>query len=358
LTIFSGYRFLGTSLVGIGLALFIVLLSIHNLRLNFREIATTILFAGYAIVVVVSSDEKFHIYQNLRYWYGVIFYIYMCKSYSTSKFITFRFFRFACFIFLLEALLINTIIESSLIHRESGELGHIFFGFYERPVGFAGNGGMTLVFLISYLYFVEIYRGIIASFFDLLLITCTVLLSVSTTAILVYVVYMLLKYATFNGIRFFSKIRSTILFVLLIIVPLTVIFTNTTELELQKYSYEYVSRLVVAKIKIVMTIDNYSFFGEQIYLDIPKTSSDFGLMVLIITTGVVGFCLYFLILFVFNNFEYKYLPVLFLIHFGSLHYPSAFSPAGHLLTAMILIVRDNSYFRQAYLLKVNKFNNH
>ena len=88
---------------------------------------------------------------NKRYWYGVIFYIYMFKSYSTSKFITFRFFRFACFIFLLEALLINTIIESSLIHRETSELHHIFLGFYERPVGFAGNGGMTLVFLICYL---------------------------------------------------------------------------------------------------------------------------------------------------------------------------------------------------------------
>ena len=53
-----------------------------------------------------------------------------------------------------------------------------------------------------------------------------------------------------------------------------------------------------------------------------------------------------LINYLFNNFDYKYLPVLFLIHFGSLHYPSAFSPAGQLLTAMILIVRDNSHFRQ------------
>ena len=351
LTIFTGYKIHGNSLVGISLALIIVSLLAQNIRLNYREIVATILLAGYATVVVLSSDEKYHILQNIRYWYGIIFYIYLFKSYSSSKIITFRFFRFACTIYLLEAVLINTIIDSSLIHQVTSEVGHIFLGFYERPVGFTANPGTTSVFLISYLYYVEIYRNVRASTFDLLLLSCTVLLSFSTTAIVVYVFYMFLKYITFKGLGLFRRIWSILVIVILILVPITYIFINTNEKQLQKYSAEYLIRIVDNKFDQIIQIDDPTMFGDQLNATTPNTSGDFGAMILFNVMGYSGFCLYILIIILFFNKNYKYLPVLFLIHFGSLHYPSAFSPAGQLLTAMILIVRDNSYFRQAYLIK-------
>jgi hypothetical protein len=340
-TIFTGYKILGSSLVGISLALLMVSLLANNIRLNYRELAATILLVGYTVVVVFSADEKYHILQNIRYWYGSIFYIYLFKSYSSSKFISFRFFRFACTIYLLEALLINTIIDSSLIHQETSDLHHVFLNFYERPVGFTANPGTTLVFLISYLYFVEIYHNVRASMFDLFLLTCSVLLSFSTTAIVVYVVYMFLKFITIQGLRLFHRIWLVLVFVILILMPLTYIFINTDEQQLQKYSAEYLVRIVEQKINVIYQIDDPLMFGEQLNVEIPATSGDFGLMVLFQHMGLVGLLVY-IILLLFNKFDYKYLPVLFLIHFGSLHYPSAFSPAGQLLTAMILIVRNNS----------------
>jgi hypothetical protein len=351
LTIFTGYKIHGSSLVGISLALIIVSLLAQNIRLNYRDLAATILLAGYAVVVVFSNDEKYHIFQNIRYWYGVIFYIYLFKSYSSSKFITFRFFRFACTIFLLEALLINTIIESSLIHRETSDLHHVFLGLYERPVGFTANPGTTLVFLISYLYYVEIYRNVRASTFDLFLLTCSVLLSFSTTAIVVYVVYMLLKHITYKGLGLFRRIWLILVFVILILVPLTYIFINTNEQQLQKYSAGYLVRIVDQKLSDIKQIDSPEMFGEQLNVTTAVTSGDFGLMILFQQMGISGFLLYILIIILFNKFDYKYLPVLFLIHFGSLHYPSAFSPAGQLLTAMILIVRNHSTLRPIHLKK-------
>ena len=76
LTIFTGYKIHGNSLVGISLALIIVSLLVQNIRLSYREITVTYLFAGYVITVLFLSAEIYHIFQNLRYWFGVIFYIF------------------------------------------------------------------------------------------------------------------------------------------------------------------------------------------------------------------------------------------------------------------------------------------
>jgi hypothetical protein len=343
-TIFSGYKILGTSLVGIGLAVLIVLLLAKNIKLNYRDFVTTILLMIYVIVVVSSSDEKYHIFQNIRYWYGVMFYIYLFKSYSSSLFITFRFFRFACAVYLLEAILINTIIDSSLIHYVTSDLHSIFLGFYERPVGFTENPGTTLVFLICYLYYVEIYRRVRACNFDMLLITFTVFISFSTTAIVVYIAYVFLKYITFTGLSVDRRIFLVFVFSGLILMPLTFIFLNTNEQQLQKYSAEYIVKIVALKLSAFNQDNDYLMFGKQLTMTTPATSGDFGLMILFRVMGFAGFVLYFIILKLFYNMrEYKiFLPVLFLIHFGSLHYPSAFSPAGQLLTAMILILRNTS----------------
>jgi hypothetical protein len=117
---------------------------------------------------------------------------------------------------------------------------------------------------------------------------------------------MLLKYITFNGLSVSRRIWLVFVFVILILVPLTYIFINTNEQQLQKYSAEYLVRIVDQKLSDIKQIADPLMFGDQLNVDTAATSGDFGLMILFNNMGFVGFLLYFVIIILFNKFDYKY----------------------------------------------------
>ena len=77
-----------------------------------------------------------------------------------------------------------------------------------------------------------------------------------------------------------------------------------------------------------------SIFGTQIYWPIRIVGGDFSLISMLNAVGVLGFILYFFIIFLFGK-NFKNIAFLILI-FGSLHYGAIMSICGQFVLAMII----------------------
>lgn len=351
-TVFADYQIINHSTYGIGLAILSILINLKYVRLKPRELITLCAFSVYSLIVLSFANSHYHIFQNIRYWFGVIIYIIFFITLKNTNFISIIFFRIMCTSVLFESILINFMIDSSLLHGASTEIHKLQAdGLYERPIGFTGNPGTTGVFLIILFYFIEKYNRHESSIHDLLLLLITILSLVSTTGSIVFLMYIMLKLLNKNTFskKYLIKVCS---YLLLIIIPFLLLILLMDVTYIQKFSIKYVFYIIELKLDMLNS-EQLTLLGRQIVLDYPITSGDFGLLNFIDNMGIAGFILGFLVIISFNRGGKKTLPILLLFAFGSLHYPSMFQPAGQVLTAMILIL-GNTYFTNRYQ-KYNKY---
>jgi hypothetical protein len=346
-TVFADYQIINHSTYGIGLAILSILINVKYVRLKSRELITLYAFAVYCLIVLSLANSHYHIFQNIRYWFGVIIYILFFITLNNTNYISIIFFRIMCTSVLFESILINFIINSSLLHGASTEIHKLQAdGLYERPIGFTGNPGTTGVFLIILLYFIEKYNRHESSKYDLLLLLITILSLVSTTGIIVLLMYIMLKLFNKNILskKYLIKVCS---YLILIIIPFLLLMLLIDVKFVQKFSIKYVVYIIELKLDMLTYSEDLTLLGRQIVIDYPITSGDFGLLNFIDNMGIAGFILGFLVIISFNRGGKKYLPILLLFAFGSLHYPSMYQPAGQVLTAMILIL-GNTDFKNRY----------
>lgn len=351
LTIFSSYVIINYSTIGIGFAILSILLCINKLHFRPREIYALIVFSSYCIFVFAESTSTYHIFQNLRYWYGVIIYILFFITINNTKFISIIFFRIMCISVLFESLLINLLIDSSILHGNSTEIHKLQAdGLYERPIGFTGNPGTSAVFLIVLLYFIEIYYRKKPSLLDLLLLILTIIATVSTTGLLILCLYIFIRHVKVNLLSKQLWIDWSLIFILFF-APIFYMMLNINVKYIQKFSIEYVLDVLKVKIATVSSTDNITYLGRQVIIDYPITSGDFGFYNFTDNMGIAGIIVFFIVIYSFNRPGIKILPILLLYIIGSMHYPSMFQPAGQVLTAMILILRFQS---STYKKTINK----
>jgi hypothetical protein len=332
---FAGYSFVGSSLIGMFFALMVFVLSIDRIRLNTTQVISIASLALYVVLVLYLANDKSIVLQNIRFWFGVLLYILFFIVRPDTRLVSFAFVRFLSITILIESLLINTIVSSRYLHSESNEIGVIFLGWYERPLAFAGNPGTSGIALLVLFFLVERLLKIKATKFDFFLLFAAVVALVSGTAIAGFVLLLVFRILGSEKIRY--ALMSMSIPLMLIIY---VLFTTDVE-QVQKFSIDYFVDIFYFKmmqIQSLISTDMLSqLFGSQLIDAMPTTSGDFGWLLFVTTLGWVGLGLYLQLIFSFYQGGKKLMPVLLLMIIGTVHYPSAMTPAGQLIMAMVLL---------------------
>ena len=333
-TLFSGYGFFGNSIIGIVLSTCAILISLDKLKFSMSNYLTIAAALFYFVIVIANSADQLVAMQNIRFWHGVILYIILFKSRFKDVLTSFLVLRILFSLVIIESILINTVVDSSIIHPESNELRVSILG-YERPLSFAGNPGMSGVSLIALFYFTELRLRVRASRSDLVVLVIVSLAFASSTVLFILVLFFVF--------RLIGKVRLKSLITMVFFLSLVFYVLNRVDYEVaQRFSIDYFYVIYENKLNQWMSFsssgEQYKFFGTQLTDEAPVTSGDFGWLLFLNTMGVAGILLYFAIVLSFYNGGFKYFPVLLLILIGSSHYPAAMSPAGQLITAMILVL--------------------
>jgi hypothetical protein len=342
-TMFAGYSIVGNSLIGIFFAFMVIILSIDKIRLNTIQVLMITSLAFYFVLVLFLANDKIIVLQNIRYWFGVLIYILFFIARLDTHLVSFVFLRFLSTTILIESLLINTIVSSQFLHSESNEVGVLFLGWYERPLAFAGNPGTSGIALLVLFFMIEKLLRIRFGMWDFLLLFSAILALVSSTAIAGFMLLLLLR--TFSASWWLSYLMYASIPLLIILFFLF----NTDADYIQKFSIDYfiaIYNLKLVQMENVLPSDLLNqLLGSQLINDIPTTSGDFGWLIFVTTMGWVGIGIYLLSILSFYNGGKELIPVLLLMFIGTFHYPTAMSPAGQLILAMILtfgpLCRDN-----------------
>lgn len=302
-------------------------------RYSFKESIVFYLVLMYVLSVLIYGVfffDKTLTLSAIRFYFGfLVFYV-------TFKYSTFRFndthFRVLCALIILEAVLINTIIDPHVMPNfpDSSAYSHFNLGGYQRPYSFSGNASVTsllMVVLFSLLRF-RIGNLIALSF-------CIALLS---SGVGIFSYFLLLLYI-------FSRSFSTfLLLALALVVAACFIFFvgggigDLTFLS-SKVSNEYILFLFDFKIEqirnvyhgftamdfLIGNIDNYQRIG---------LGGDFGWLYFISGFGFLGLVFIFFFLF-FKLNKSNYYPLIMMIIF-TLHYPAMFFLPGQVVLGYVL----------------------
>ena len=115
------------------------------------------------------------------------------------------------FLSILDAILINTVIDPFLIHKESLVHLHKYFGFYQRPPSFGGSASVTSVCLIVFAAILDI-NGKKLKLYDLAILLITILLLINTTGLIIFILYLILRNYFLKILFFNSSYRAIINF--------------------------------------------------------------------------------------------------------------------------------------------------
>lgn len=334
---FSAY--LGSSLYSYGFGFILLLLRLHKLRLTHMQFLSVVLLITYMLFVLINAISMGVILQNIRFWYGFVVFMLFFKVCDDSRIATPRFFYLVCVTVILEAILVNTIIDPQVLYGK-GAIGTLF-GFYQRPISFAFNASMSSGALVVLYSLVDVLNPGKLRLRDFgLLLGCVILISAATGFLLVLV--MLLLRALRTRLLTWQWLVTWVV-TLAIIAGAYFVSTSIKIEDFQKGSFEYLQMLYLSKtgdVSISSTMEKPwldFLLGSQIHSDVPVTSGDFGWLKFFLTCGVVGVFIFALLLYAFYQSGVILLPILFLLLIGVVHYPVAMSQAGQLLLAFILV---------------------
>jgi hypothetical protein len=331
---FAGFSFAGSSLIGMFFAFLVIIFSIEKIRLDAMQVLSIVVVFLYITFVLFLANDQAIVLQNIRYWFGVLLYIFFFITRPDARLVSFAFVQFLSATILIESLLINTVVSSTLLHSESNEIGILFMDWYERPLSFAGNPGTSGIALLVLFFMVEKLLKIKPTKLDLLLLYAAVIALVSGTAIAGLI--LLIVFRALNMRKMLYVLLSAIIPLLLIVYVLF----NTDVEQIQKFSIVYFIEIFdykILQIENLVQMDMLSrLFGSQLIDSVATTSGDFGWLLFFSALGWIGVVAYLFLIISFYRGGKSLLPVLLLMLIGSVHYPSAMSPAGQLIMAMVL----------------------
>lgn len=302
-------------------------------RYSFKESIVFYLVLMYVLSVLIYGVfffDKVLTLSAIRFYFGFLVF-YVAFKYSTFRFSDAHF-RVLCALIILEAVLINTIIDPHVMPNfpDASAYSHFNIGGYQRPYSFAGNASVTsllMVVLFSLLRF-RIGNLIALSF-------CIALLS---SGVGIFSYFLLLLYI-------FSRSFSVFLLLSLAIVVAAycIFFVGGGIGDLaflsSKVSNEYILFLVDFKIEqirdiyhgftamdfLIGNLDNYQRIG---------LGGDFGWVYFISGFGFLGLVFIFFFLFSKLNKSNCY-PLIMMVIF-TLHYPAMFFLPGQVVLGYVL----------------------
>ena len=335
-TLFAG--FIGNSILGILFAFLIIMINGNRLKLTVFQFFSITFFVAYIFIAITFSLTPEIVLQNIRYWFGVLLYILFFKLYPDNRLISWWFIRFLILLILFESLLINIFnVDSAMFHSGSNEVGIKLAG-YERPLSFTGNASTTSIALLTLFYLVEKLLCIKATIIDLFLLSIAIISLMSGVAVLGFILMMLFRVYDTRTKQHGLWIGGIVFLVLIIFLLFYVDFSEYQKLDINYYIEIYYLKGEQVDF-ISRAHDDLSYlFGTQLNDIEPTTSGDFGWLLFYSSLGLLGIVSYFLIIFSFSYGGGAFLPVLLIMMIGTIHYPAAMSPAGQMITAMVLIL--------------------
>ena len=279
--------------------------------------------------------------------------------------ITVKFIVTICVLIIIEALLVNSSFISYMYFFPSeGSSERVqMFGFYQRPLGVAGNSSMTSVILI---FSLSLRDAIKKSFsrtlygnkagdgidftanptsflnYPVIFVSLSIFILMSGMGfilLLLYYVLLIFEKKTLNGRNVFS-----LLIILLALSGLTYVWNY--DFEVNKFSFDYFIYLV--EFKIIDVLGEWAnlnaggylkiLFGGQIDLDAIDvlTSSDFGYLVMYKAIGLLGVLLVLATPLLFASSLIVFVRTTIFFYASFLHYPGLLSPPGTILFSLYL----------------------
>jgi hypothetical protein len=246
--------------------------------------------------------------------------------------------------------LINNLVPKNLLNLVPVETEQTsFFGFYQRPMGFAGNASMTagvMHMMWAIRQDMKIYFK-----FEYLFVGLSMIILASGFGIILFILQLLIY---FNKLLTQVVLRS--LFLTLPIVLFYIFNLNfdiiaylssgevsdaNKEAGFYKLDFSYIEFLI--QLKTEQLTDNLSevaslLIGNQHLMNIPQTSGDFGYYTIFSTVGFIGFLVLFLIPISYVK-RIIYFPRSYIILFLSfLHYPGLLTPVGQVVLAFFILI--------------------
>lgn len=360
----SSYSFVNSTIPIYTLALISIIFNFHKLKFSQLSYIGFVALKVFILVTFILADDLNIYLKNIRYYFGfIIFYIFF--SYYDFKKYNFKFILiFLISWVLIEILLINSIIDPSYIQPDYRDTK--FLGFYYRPFSFNTNPTATATILIIFYYFIENNLEIYLDMRYLFFISLTILLIMSTTGYILFLIYLILKYVfqSKNKIRNYFLLFIFILTIYFIsnLYPSNIYGYDEVYYNFEKISSKYIFHVFEYKqlqIEIYLSeIKNMSiytiFFGSSLnepfgYCNNIFTLSvdpcfsfsrgvggDFSILNALKQIGILGITLIVFLIFLLKNNNMKYLGVYILFIISSLHYSAIFMPLGQVFLAYIL----------------------
>ncbi len=306
---------------------------------------------------------KNHIFSNSLFYFGFLLSL-VCITKSKNKFnnviLNKNIFMYICILLLAEAL-INNLIPKALLNLVPVEAEQTnFFGFYQRPMGFAGNATMTAC-VIHMLWAIRQDLKVHFKFEYLYIVISTVVLA-SGFGIILLVIHGLIYLSALllrRNARFFY-LSSSIVFIFFsyLIFELSNTLNVAADVNMDwgegfnKLDLSYLQFLFnLKKEQLIEGLSGITFLliGDQHLMDISQTSGDFGYYNIISTVGFVGLFVLFIIPLSFS-YRFKYFPKSFIFLFLSfLHYPGLLTPVGQFILSYFYF--KLMYFKSSHLIK-------
>ena len=341
-SLFSGY--LHTSIPVFFFALIILGIYLFQIKFTVSQILVICIFFIYLIVVLINSTEVLSTLSNLKWFYGILVFLIILKARDVKSYLFYclsshKLFLFFLFIIIFETILVNLFITPELVYggAHKGSTIEILSLSYNRPLGGLGNSSATSTFIIAWYYTIQKEikknKNFIFLFYSLLII-----LIMSGTGFILYFIGLILNYL--NNFRGNLRIKFSTLVLTMLIFP-TFFYLISNSLN-QKLSINYYKNTIEYKFslinrnEILNNLDpvNYNFeniLGYTVSSDVPLNAGDFGWLNLFYSQGILGFIIFFLIIFVFSNGLKKNRLAIIILFFGSFHYSAIFLAAGQML---------------------------
>jgi hypothetical protein len=279
-------------------------------------------------------------------------------------FITNNFFTIFFILTAIEALLFNTPFSHHLYFfpDETSSARVQFMGFYQRPMGIAGNPSMTSCVLIFSAVLGDIANKIfpqassqdntkgnkaVNSFFTLktLTIFASTLLLASGTGFILLFTYFCTKWLAQIKLNKKSILQLIGLSGVILLMIYGSIYISKNQNNFDKFTIEYAEKLFFYKIySVVEDLKSqnknifFALFGRQVdpALQAAITSADFGLLAIYRAMGILGSILVLSapLLFIFSLWRFSIPTFFFYLSFG--HYAGLLSPPGAVLFAIYL----------------------
>lgn len=308
------------------------------------------------------------------------------KPTAIRLFITNKFFIIILVITIIEALLDNSPFKNFLYFMPSADSSDRtnFFGFYQRPMGVAGNPSMTSCVMIFSAVLADTLDKIPQNIFDgttaldesksnhqstifnsrTLSLTATILVLFSGTGfglLLLYFITKLLDQIKLNTKSIMRFIVVSVILIFMGYVSLSmskdpdVLYKNNNKFSLAyaKLMFDYKVYSVIESLEQQNINVNTMLCGTQIDKNVldASTSGDFGFLVTYTAIGAIGSILIFIAPLLFLSALWKFLVPTIFFYVSFLHYPGLLSPPGAVVFALYIY----SMSRYALLINVHSF---